>query len=235
MPYKVLLVGLACFHTNEDDEDDVMALLPDGTDVSGAKHFASIVVRATDVIATDWAYKVRNDAKIFRINQPMALEMSHDDQSVSTDEPRVPSLCDVDPSFTIDRNTAKTIATLQIYGVLKPYYMPDAGAIYSELITPFDHNVQITSQISSGAGPTIILQPRSEIAIVNVSPGLRSADEEEIEHFKIYGQLTDEIVDLTKGPQNISPDITKSNSIHPVFDFVTYRKVTIFCSNTGCC
>lgn len=238
MPYKVLFVGLACFHKDPSDANDIMALLPDGRDEARAPHHASIVVRTADVIdeETAWPYHRRGNATIFEIDEPMVLTLPSDDAQVTTSQHRVPSLSDVDSSFKIIRNEAETIVKLQIHGTLRSYYMPKAhvDAIYTEVETPFSNDIEITSSLRL----RIRLQAGSEIAIVNVSPRMRRAkdelEEDEKEHFKIYRKLTKWPVDLSKGPKRPSR-VTKSKSTHPVFGRIDFRKVSLMCSNTGCC
>jgi hypothetical protein len=75
MPYKVLFAGLACFHANSSQ--DVIALLPDGRDVSGARHLASIGVRTRDVLDDSRWPEVtsRGDMTTFPITRPVSLSL----------------------------------------------------------------------------------------------------------------------------------------------------------------
>jgi len=224
MPYKVLFAGLACFHATS--ANDVMALLPDGRH-SSPQHLASIVVRTRDVLPlTLWPGAfTRYDATVFPITQPATLRLPSSGTAVVRTEHLLPYLQDVDPTFEIDRTQAKTIVCMQIWGTLTSLFAPRIEAIYSELVTEWDDDINITSHLG-----TIALASRTEIAIANVS----NDPSNEINHFRIYEELARVPANLSRGPRPMD-DRPQSTSIHPIFHPDLIAKITLYCSNTGCC
>jgi hypothetical protein len=106
--------------------------------------------------------------------------------------------------------------------------VPRSTAIYSELVVQWGGEIEIASELG-----TIRLAPRTELALRNASSG-SGGSTGEINHFRIYERLAESTASLSAGPRPIS-GIPASSSIHPVFDEPLTDRLTLLCSNTGCC
>jgi hypothetical protein len=239
MSYKIQYVGMVCFLNQADGSK--LALLPDGRQETPA-HIARIVVSPMKVISETGWRRGPVDRALGRFVVPAcSISIEGADQSGTLDATShqgLPRLQQLRSGFTINPVTARTVATMEIrQGTLQSFLYPGAGdspttSIISQLdvahagpititITPTGRNVRQR---------TIVLQPGTEIAILNDSVG----DTRAAPHFHIYDMLTDSNVSVgdTVPPTPVGM-LPESPSRHHVFG--GQIDGNDLCPNTGCC
>jgi hypothetical protein len=249
MPYIVQFVGLTYFQrlTPEFEGDGRRALLPDGRfpapDIQ--PHLATISVRSEDIRSVDGWYdrEITFDKQETEFSfPPSTITFQGADVPGAFDGkdlgPRIPQLQKIDPNFRVDAN-ANWIANILIrqgkIEALRLPGLPDDGSaqLLAELIVPHDDEITITVTPKKGwPVRTIVLNPGSEIAIINTSRGLAPRAQNG-NHFQIYAELSCVPVHLV-APATTPVQVPGSMSRHPSFRRASPATGSTDCVPTCC-
>lgn len=227
MSYKVQFIGLHYFSPNLNGQR--RALLPDGRfpDPGIQPHVASISVRTEDLVSTEgWHdHEVTTDNVetefLFgpsRIDLPFPGKARYEESAAFGSAPRLKELA---PDFEVG-DDANWIANIPIpSGSFEAYRVPglpdpSVAPLLAELTV--DHEEEIVITVTARKGwpqRQIVLNPGSEIAIINTSRGLAPRNQGG-DHFQIYAELSSAPVKL-KAPERDDSKVPFSRSMHPMF------------------
>jgi hypothetical protein len=214
-------------------------MLPDGRNPGGEiePHFASIFVDPGVIGSVSGWDQASADSGEFSL-PPCSVTIDGVNTAGTLDtaehDDRLPQLCRINSAFTLDRDSAETIATLDIRnGKLIGYRIPGGTAVISQLDVDHDGDIDVVMTPRDGsAAKSIRLNAGAEIAVVNVARDY-SDEVEEAGHFRIYERLSTPPVRLTAPTAALG--IPLSPSRHPYFLSRIPAGLASDCSNTGCC
>lgn len=241
MPYKVQFAGLVCFYRESGAR---LALLPDGRNPGPGidPHYGSIVIHEDWIEnASGWDSSQMEEPGVFPLESCDVLFEGVDSAGtldVTEHDGKLPQLRQIDQSFTINPETAPTVARIPIrQGKLTAHVIPQGSAVVSQLEVPHDGSVTITVVPRNGA-PVRTIRARAgvEIAIANMAKGVyRGGETAHAPHFKIYEVLSSvQPVALTELPAS-SQQLPELESRNPLFGGRGPIGLYVECSNSGCC
>jgi hypothetical protein len=239
MPYTVHFIGLTCF---VPDGAGKRAYMPDGRipPPDTQVHTALISIPTAAIrSSTGWdPHEVSTSAAATEfLLSPSEIELSSiggQPLDAGDLDGNVIRLRDIDAGFRLSANPEWIVLVTLRYGTLKARrangYPDDGSAQFvGEWIVPHDDKTQIVVNVTPRRGwplRTIVVDPQTEIAIVNSSHGLPELPGD---HFRLYERLSGAPVVLKRPPKN-KTGVPGVVSRHPAFEYAMPASGSLSCS-----